>query len=126
MTPSSNGLGEWMQLANLSVVGALILVIVVCTIFLVTKGIPKAVTMLAEFVDSILKRHEASQSEQRHQFISALDNQARSRAEAAKQGHDVASRIADNLADLTDEVRSANGHPQRRQNNAAPQPSAIF
>jgi hypothetical protein len=118
MTPSSNGLGEWMQLANLSVVGAMILTIVVCTIFLVTKGIPKAVTMLAEFVDSILKRHEASQSEQRQQFISALDNQARSRAEAAKQGHDVASRIADNLADLTDEVREANGHPKRRQNVA--------
>lgn len=114
MTPSTNGLGEWMPLANLTVVGALILVIVVCTIFLVTKGIPKAVTMLAEFVDSILKRHEASQSEQLHQFIAALNNQARSRAEAAKQGHDVASRIADNLADLTDEVRSANGHPQRR------------
>jgi len=116
MTPSSNGLGEWMQLANLSVVGAMILTIVVCTIFLITKGIPKAVTMAAEFVASILDRHETSQKEQRQQFIAALDNQARSRAEAAKQGHDVASRIADNLADLTDEVREANGHPKRRPN----------
>lgn len=118
MTPSSNGLGEWMQIANLSVVGAMMLCIVLCTLFIVFKGIPNGIKLASEFVNGIMSRHEESQTEQRSQFINALDNQARSRAEAAKQGHDVASRIADNLSELTDEVRTANGRPQKRQNFA--------
>ncbi len=116
MEPSSNGLGEWMQLANLSVVGAMIVTIVICTVFIITKGIPKGIALASEFVSEIMERHETSQSEQRCQFIAALENQAKSRAESAKQGHDVASRIADNLSDLTNEVRSANGHPKNHRN----------
>ena len=105
MQPTSNGLGEYMQLANLTVVGALILVIVVCTIFLVTKGIPKAIDRISEFLNGIMVRHESAQKETQNQFIAALDRQAQARAESAKGGHDAAMRIADNLHDLTEEVR---------------------
>lgn len=103
---TSNGLGEYMQVANLTVVGALILVIVVCTIFLVTKGVPKAVEHLSTFVNGILTRHEQSQKDARDQFIAALDRQATARQEASRTGHDAANRIADELHDLTEEVRS--------------------
>ena len=104
MQPTSNGLGEYMQLANLTVVGALILVIVVCTIFLVTKGIPKAVEHLSSFVNSILDRNQAAQTEAQDKFIAALDRQASARVDSAKGGHDVAMRLADNLHDLTNEL----------------------
>lgn len=106
MNTTSNGLGEYMQIANLTVVGALILVIVICTIFLVTKGIPKAIDRLSDFVNGIMVRHESAQKESQNQFILALDRQAQARAESAKAGHDAAMRIADNLHDLTEEVRS--------------------
>ncbi len=106
MESTGNGLGEYMQVANLTVVGALILVIVVCTIFLVTKGIPKAIEHASSFVNGILSRHETTQRETRDAFIAALDRQAASRMESAKSGHDAANRIADELHDLTEEVRS--------------------
>ena len=109
MDSPSNGLGQYMQIANLTVVGALILVIVVCTIFLVTKGIPRAITLVSEFVNRVMDRNEAAQTEARNQFIQALNDQARARAEAAKGGHDAAMRIADNLHDLTQEVHSLVG-----------------
>jgi len=105
MNTTSNGLGEYMQIANMTVVGALILVIVICSIFLVTKGVPRAIEKLSEFVNGIMERNEAAQKESRNQFIAALDRQAQARAESAKGGHDAAMRIADNLHDLTEEVR---------------------
>ena len=106
MEPTTNGLGDYMQIANLTVVGALILVIVFCTIFLVTKGIPKAIDKLSEFVNGIMDRNEKRQSDTQDQFIQALDRQAKARSESAKAGHDAAMRIADNLHDLTEEVRT--------------------
>jgi hypothetical protein len=106
MEPTTNGLNHLMPIANLTVVGALILTIVVCTIFLVTKGIPKAIDGLTTFVDKLMDRNEKRQSDTQSQFISALDRQAVARAETAKAGHDAAMRIADNLHDLTEEIRS--------------------
>lgn len=106
MNTTSNGLGEYMQLANMTVVGALILVIVVCSIFLVTKGVPKAIEKLSEFVNGIMERNEAAQKESRNQFLTALAQDRQSRTESAKGGHDAAMRIADNIHDLTEEVRA--------------------
>lgn len=106
MESTTNGLSHLTPLANLTVVGALILVIVVCTIFIVTKGIPKAIDGLTAFVDKLMERNDKRQTETQNQFIEALDRQAKARAESAKAGHDAAMRIADNLHDLTEEVRS--------------------
>jgi Sec-independent protein translocase protein TatA len=104
MDATTNGLGQYMQLANLTVVGALILVIVVCTVFLVTKGIPKAIEHLSAFVNGIMDRNQQAQTDAQDKFIEALNRQAQARVESAKGGHDAAMRIADNLHDLTREV----------------------
>jgi Flp pilus assembly protein TadB len=106
MEPTTNGLSHLMPIANLTVVGALILTIVICTIFLVTKGIPKLIEGMTAFVNALMERNEKRQTETQNQFIEALDRQARARSESAKAGHDAAMRIADNLHDLTEEVRS--------------------
>lgn len=106
MDTTTNGLSHLMPLANLTVVGALIMTIVVCTIFAVTKGVPKAIDGLTKFVDGLMDRHEKRHTDTQNQFIAALDRQAQARAESAKGGHDAAMRIADNLHDLTEEVRS--------------------
>lgn len=105
MNATTNGLEHLMPIANLTVVGALILTIVICTIFIVTKGIPKLIDGLTRFVDGIMIRAEDRQKDTQDQFIAALDRQAQARSESAKSGHDAAMRIADNLHDLTEEVR---------------------
>ncbi len=103
---TSNGLGNYMALANLTVVGALIIVFVVGAIWIITRGLPRG----AERLDGILLRHENSLADSRREFLTALNTQTASRTDAAKAGHDAAMRIADNLHDLTEEVRR--GHEQ--------------
>jgi hypothetical protein len=101
MNETSNGLGEYMALANLTVVGALIIVFVVGFFWTITRGFPRAFTLVSELIHSGRENEATS----RKQFIDALEVQAVTRAEAAKGGHEAASRIADNLDDLTRELR---------------------
>jgi hypothetical protein len=101
MNEATNGLGSYMALANLTVVGALVLVFVVGFFWTITRGLPRAFTLVSELISSGRETEAAS----RKQFIDALEVQAKTRAEAAKAGHEAASRIADNLDDLTKELR---------------------
>ncbi len=107
-TDTSNGLAEYMALANLTAVGAGIIVFVLLSIWIVTKGIPA----LIDRWDNAQQRSEKAHAESRREFLEALQSQQAARSEAAKAGHDAAFRIADNLHDLTNELRSLHGVPQ--------------
>jgi hypothetical protein len=99
-----NGLSEYMDLANLTCVGAGIILLV----WIITRGVPN----LIDRWENAEQRHEKAAAESRREFLTALDRQATARTEAAKSGHDAAMRLADNLHDLTEEVRRTNpGRP---------------
>lgn len=110
-----NGLAQYMALANLTAVGAGILVFVVLAIWVVTKGIPA----LIDRWDNAQQRSEKAHAESRREFLDALQGQQTARSEAAKAGHDAAFRIADNLYDLTNELRTLHGVPQSNGRKAS-------
>lgn len=105
MAETTNGLAEYMALANLTAVGAFIMIFVVLSLWIVTKGIPK----LIDRADAAQQRSDAANAESRREFLAALDRQQIARSEAATAGHDAAVQIATSLRELTDEVRRANG-----------------
>jgi hypothetical protein len=100
-SPVSNGLGDFMQVANLTVVGALVLVFVFGAFWLATKGIPRAFTLVADLVHS----GRESEATIRKEFIDALKEQSASRMQAAAGGHEAATKIADNIQRLAEEIR---------------------
>lgn len=102
---STNGLGELMALANATAVGAGIIIFTVLSLWIVTKGIPK----LIDRADAAQQRSDAANAESRREFLAALHGQTEARSESAKGGHEAAMQIANNLRDLTEEVRRANG-----------------
>jgi hypothetical protein len=103
----TNGLSEYMALANLTAVGAGIIIFVVLSLWIVMKGVPTLIdredTSRREFLKAL------------DRCLAALDRQAAARSEAAKSGHDAAFRLADNLQDLTAEVRRVNDTRAYRQ-----------
>jgi flagellar biosynthesis/type III secretory pathway M-ring protein FliF/YscJ len=101
LAETTNGLADYMALANLTAVGAGIVIFVVLSIWIVTNGIPS----LIERWDKSQQRSDTANAESRREFITALNQQASARTESAKGGHDAALRIADNLDDLTKELR---------------------
>jgi hypothetical protein len=101
MNETTNGLGDYMALANLTAVGAGIIIFVVLSVWIVMKGIPS----LIERWDKSQQRSDAVNAESRREFVAALNQQAAARTESARGGHDAALRIADNLQALTNEIR---------------------
>lgn len=93
MLATDNGLSFLAPLANLTAVGALIVVVV----WMVTRGFPR-----------LLERSDASHSAARGEFLAALDKQTDSRSLAAKSGHEVAARMELDLQAMAAELRRAN------------------
>lgn len=97
---SDNGLGNYMALANLTVVGALVLVFVVFSIWAITRGIPRVFSLFSEQLAS----HAASAETQRKDFLNALSGQTAARVAAASEGHAAALAIADSLKDVVESL----------------------
>lgn len=115
----TNGLGEYVAIANLTAVGAMILIVVVGFVWTITRGLPRAFSLVSELIHTSRAAEAASRSE----FFAALDRQTAARAEAAKSGHDAAMRLADNVYDLTHELRQQN--EERRAASNLQRPVAI-
>ena len=111
---TSNGLGNWMAAANFTVVGALLVVFVGGFFWLMFHGLPRAFGLVSELIQS----SQESQALARKEFIDALSAQQAGRLEAAKGGHDAAMRIADNVHELTVEVRRLNVNQHEKQSGA--------
>ena len=102
---TTNGLGDYVAIANLTAVGAMVLIFVVLSLWVVTKGIPAII----ERWDQANQRSEKAQAESQRMFMEALRLQADGRLEAAKSGHEAALKIAESIEELTREVRRTGG-----------------
>ena len=99
-TATTNGLGSYMAVANLTVVGALVLVFVFTVFWTLTRGLPRVIALLS----AVFERHEVALSDSRADFLGALDKQTAARLSAAQGGHEAAGKVAKSLEDLSQAV----------------------
>lgn len=96
MTPD-NGLGQFVAVANLTAVAVMLGLIV----WFVMKGLPQHL----DRQDRNEERRDKAHVESRNAFFAELRQQTEARTEAAKAGHDAATKIAESLTSLANEVR---------------------
>lgn len=96
MTPD-NGLGQFVAIGNLTAVAVMLLLIV----WVVMKGLPQWL----DRQDRNEERRDKAHVESRNAFFAELARQTEARTESAKAGHDAATKIADSLMSLANEVR---------------------
>lgn len=102
----TNGLQAYAPLANLTAVGAMIVLI----FWLICRALPK----MLDRQDEREERREQANAAERAEFRRCLDRQAEVRDAAASSGHEAARAIAESLRELSREVRSVNaGHSKQ-------------